>query len=715
MDVSLLVTRFLYRLRYKILFPSLFVALVVAYFTQFLPNKYTVVASVFTGIASNKGLDENERNDYLELANTFDNVINYTKSKGSLEKISLKLLAQSLMYGSVVTDSKYITAKNYISLLKVVPDQVLELVDKSSLDNTLRNFNEYRELGVGNFFYQIYNSTNSHYSYDALRSINIHRVHVSDLIDLSYTSDDPGMASNTVSLITDELIKSHHTFRYKSSDEVVAYYEKQLDIYKSQLNEIEDELMNYNIQYKIINYTEQTKELSVMMAEFEVRYEQALIEYTRSRDLIEVLEAQLIVRNQMYTTNEEFLEALNQISTISGRISEMEMFNTTDTLTNLSEEVQLQDKLAAAEMNIKSISKRMGQTQYSKEGVVLENIVEQWLDATIGLVKAKADLVVLASRREYYQGQQAYYSPVGTQLSRMEREIAEIEQAYLTTLHHLGFARQNNNSIKLESSSPEIVTPATFPVSSNGQKRHVFVLVAFLSTLIFIICFEVLLEVIDRTLRDPLRANRLTSLKVIGAFLGPKQFRHRGYVRDHNRILTRIICNKLNHFLYSKKTVYINLVSIETNEGKSFVIQYMKEEWEKQGLVVDVLKYGDDYLCDTKYLRAQSLDFFVHKPADVVFIEYPPCYQQSIPSVFLRDASVNIMVVNASRGWKISDAEYLNGLYKDMDKDIFLILNNTNRDYVEDLVGKLSADRDDISFGDRLKQLALTSDANGIK
>ena len=715
MDVSLQVARFLYRLRYKILFPSIFVALVVAYFTQFLPNQYTVVASVFTGIASNKGLDNNTRSDYLTLSNTFDNIINYTKSKGSLEQISTKLIAQSLMHGSIINNNKYISAKNYIYLLETTPKEVLDLVNKNSLDTTLNNIKKYKQSSIDNFFYQIYNSTNAHYGYEALKSINIHRVNTSDLIDLSFTADDPGMASNTVILITDELIKSHHTFKYKSSNEVVKYYEEQLRRYKSQLNTLEDELQNYNVKYKIINYTDQTKELSVTMSEFEVRYEQVLMEYTRSLNLIKVLEAQLIVRNQLYSTNGEFLQALDKISSISGKISESEMFNKSDDLEDLTEELEQRQKLADAEMSLKDISNRMRQAQYSKEGVVVEDIITQWLNETINFVKAKADLAVLGKRRKYYEDQLIYYSPVGTQLSRMEREISVIEQSYLNTLHHLGLARQRNNSIKLESSSPEIITPATYPVSSNGSKRHVFVFVAFMATLILIASLEIIIEVMDRTLRDPLRAKKLTSLEVIGAFLGPKQFRYRGYTRDNNRISARVICNKLNHFLSSEQVVYVNVLSIECNEGKNFATQYLKNEWEAQGLVVEVLKYDEDYACDVNYLRAQSLDFFVHKPADVVFIKYPPFSKQSIPPVFLRESSINILVANASRGWRASDNEYVKCLHKDMGNKILLILNNTNRDYLEDLIGELSIHKRNNSFADKLKHLAFTSDVNALK
>ena len=57
-------------------------------------KNYTVSTSIYTGIASSTGLTTNEeRTDWQIIANTYDNLVSLTKSKGTLETVSLKLLA----------------------------------------------------------------------------------------------------------------------------------------------------------------------------------------------------------------------------------------------------------------------------------------------------------------------------------------------------------------------------------------------------------------------------------------------------------------------------------------------------------------------------------------------------------------------------------------------------------------------------------------------
>ena len=69
-------------------------------FTQFLPKTYTVSTSIYTGIVSSSGLSEDNKTSYFEQNSTFDNIINLTKSKGTWEKVSLKLFALNMMYGN---------------------------------------------------------------------------------------------------------------------------------------------------------------------------------------------------------------------------------------------------------------------------------------------------------------------------------------------------------------------------------------------------------------------------------------------------------------------------------------------------------------------------------------------------------------------------------------------------------------------------------------
>lgn len=91
MDVIQFIPQFLYRIRYRLLWGSLIVTALVIYFTQFLPFSYTVNSNIYAGVTNASSVTE-ERSDYFSINSTFDNIINIGKSKGTLEKVSVRLL-----------------------------------------------------------------------------------------------------------------------------------------------------------------------------------------------------------------------------------------------------------------------------------------------------------------------------------------------------------------------------------------------------------------------------------------------------------------------------------------------------------------------------------------------------------------------------------------------------------------------------------------------
>ena len=75
MDITLYISRFLYRIRHQLIFGTLIVTALVAYFSQFMEKKYTVTTSIYTGITSNTGLDEETKPDWQAVNNTYDKII----------------------------------------------------------------------------------------------------------------------------------------------------------------------------------------------------------------------------------------------------------------------------------------------------------------------------------------------------------------------------------------------------------------------------------------------------------------------------------------------------------------------------------------------------------------------------------------------------------------------------------------------------------------
>ena len=69
MDITLYISRFIYRIRHQLVFGTLIITALVAYFSQFLEKKYTVTTSIYTGITSNTGLDDETRPDWQAVNN----------------------------------------------------------------------------------------------------------------------------------------------------------------------------------------------------------------------------------------------------------------------------------------------------------------------------------------------------------------------------------------------------------------------------------------------------------------------------------------------------------------------------------------------------------------------------------------------------------------------------------------------------------------------
>ena len=311
MDIARFITQFFYRIRYWLLWGSLIVTALVIYFTQFLPFNYTVDSSLYAGVTNETSIDGSK---IINVNSTFDNIINIAKSKSTLENVSLRLLATNLVYGDEWTDNMYIQAKHYRQLLQSTPKEVQALVDRSSLDKTIENLRKYRKESAGNFVYSMYSRPVPFYSFKALDKIEIKRLGVSDLINITYTCSDPGIAQNTIKILEDELLKAYEILRFSATNNVIAYFEEQVRLAKQKLTAEEDDLMHYNVEKQVINYDEQTKALAVTKYEVDDREEAAKRTYEGAVSLRQMLEDKMDIRAKIMRDNTNLLKELEKIT-----------------------------------------------------------------------------------------------------------------------------------------------------------------------------------------------------------------------------------------------------------------------------------------------------------------------------------------------------------------------------------------------------------------
>lgn len=671
--------RFLYRIRFWLIFCPLAVALIVIVKTRSLSRQYEVKTTVYTGIVSGYDIESSEgtKQDWNIINNAMDNLVNIITSQTTLKRVSMRLYAQHLMHGDPKHDNNYLTARTYRILLSRTPKDVLALVDKTSEEKTLDNLYRYEQASSDNHVYGLFNWTHRHYSYEALSKIKVKRMGSSDMLEVSYSADDPGVAYNTLVLLNEEFVKLYQELRFGETNNVIQYFEAELARTGKLLRTAEDSLTDYNVANRVINYDEQTKHIAALSRDFELRYEDILLSEQSSAKLIGTLEERIGEHVKNLKNNSLFIQKLNQIADLTTRIATVESFQS-DTLqargsvlgdarrgTESGAAGRLKQQRDQAQKELSELTVKLGNQYYTKEGLSTETLVPQWLDVLIRHQKATAELKVMEERKRQLDQQYVFFSPIGSTIKRKEREIGFTEQSYLSILHSLNAARLRQKSLQMTSATLKIINPPTFPIAAVPTKRKLMVAAAFFGTFLFVLGYFILLELLDRTLRDKLRTERLTSGKVLGAFPAPGRLRMRSYNKAIREICAQYMGNAVVNYFGRPGPNVVNLLSTEPGTGKSFLGAQLKEYLEKLDLKVRYVSYHLDFCPQRKnYLLAARIEEFIPRwddapdeamSEDVILVEHPSLSECPVPKAVIRGAAVNLLVARADRAWKETD------------------------------------------------------------
>ncbi|MDD6472309.1 MAG: hypothetical protein PUF62_04655 [Bacteroidales bacterium] len=721
MEITKFIAQFLYRIRYWLFWGSFFITLLTIYFTQFLPYSYTVEGSLYAGVTNEISIDGSRVNSFT-INSTFDNLIGIAKSQSTLQRVSIRLLAISLTYGEEWKDNQYIQALHYRQLLQTTPKEVLALVDRKDVNKTAEALTNYHKNNKGNFVYIKFNQGGAFYSLAALENINIVRVTTSDILKLSYTSADPGLTQQTLLLLIEELRAAYEEIRFSAINDVISYFEDQVKKSKKELSDAEDDLTRYNIQERVINYTEESKALAITRYEVDDRLEEVMRRYESAVALRKLLDEKMDVRAQTIINQSNLLKNLDKISTTTQDIMKREIFISDKNHESDNELTKKKNLLKETEEQISDLSDNINALNFTKEGVSIKSMVDEWLQALVEEAKSGAELQVLLDRQQDIFDQYEKMSPVGTQTQRKERAISFAENYYSAQIDGLNKAILQKRNTEMNSTNLKDVSVPEYPLKDNGRKRSLYVIIAFLGSIVFIIIYFLIIELLDHTLRDAERSERLTGLPVIAAFNGTSNLKFRGFLKTCNRIAASYACRQLSRYLQPGRPTVINLLSIHSSEGKSFLSKYLRNQWGVQGLRVRIVVAGEDFNTkDGSFMRATQLsDFWQLNEAeqipDIILIEYPALHKSAIPLQVLQKADANLLVANAKRLWREDDDKIISPIRESMNgTPLWIYLNNADREVVESFTGTLPPITPLHSYLTQLAQLGLTSCKAAVK
>lgn len=715
MDIFSQIIKLLFRIRYWLIFLPVIATFIAIYETRHMQREYVVSTTIYTGIASGFTIESGgmSRIDWGSVNNGLDNLISIITSRSTLRNVSIRLYAQHMIYGDPLKDNNYIQAQNYRSLLNITPKEVRALIDKSSEEKTIENLNKYEKASPNNFVYGLFNWYHPHYSYTALSQIQVSRIFESDMLEIKYSSDDPGVVYNTLVILNDEFVKQYETLRFGETNNVVEYFRSELAKLGAKLKSSEDSLLQYNISKKVINYTEQTREIAGLGSDYELRYNEAMLKYAGASATVSNLEGKIRDLVDIIKNNTLFVTKLNELSQLTTNLSRLRAFQQDTTKADTPLIKDYKKKIYDTEVYLKTISQDVANQQYTKQGIPTSSLMEKWIIELIDQEKGMAELKVMEDIKKSLDAQYIYFSPIGSTLKRKEREINFTEQSYLAILQSLNSALMRQKTLEMTSATLKAIDPPLFPVSPIPTARKSIVLATFFGTIIFIISFFILLEIFDRTVRDKIRAERLIPAQVLGAFPKSNVFRYRGYNKDYERIATNYLANAIVPFLNPKeKPDIVNFMSTDDNTGKSELIDKLKVYWIERGLRVRVITWHDDMSTDSRdFILSMNLsELYDYENEDIIIVEHRSILKSAIPVGLLREASINLMIVRADKVWRDIDILAFERLKTQTQQTpVYVYLTKVKRDVAENFMGMLPPYSHLRRIVYKLMQLGLTS------
>lgn len=712
--------KFLYRIRYWLIFIPLIITLIAIYQIKHSTRNYTAYSTIYTGLVTGVNiLSESGMTMTSTTQNSMmDNLLNIVTSDQTLKNVSLRLYARSMVYGDPNKDNIYIKASNYKAIY-AHGTPIHHLIDKSSPNDSINEINTYRNLLAyeknepGNYVYGIYRFFLPYFNRKALKTINVERDGKSDMLELSYTTDDPGIAYQTLKILNEEFIKQYEVLRFGETNNVIAYFERELARAARELKEAEDSLTIYSVKNKVINYGEETKQIAVLNKEYELGYWDSYRTNKSADHLTRELEKRIQLNAEIFRNNSDFLSAIDQMSGLNHNLTLPTPYTENPQLTLKD---SLTSRLYQSKNQFDSIANRYGELQHSKEGISNDNVISEWLTQNIALEKSKSELEAMKKNKEDLDAKYSHYAPIGSTLTRKERAVSIAEQEYFSIMTALNNARLRQKSLQMTSATLKVMNEPIYPdypLDSNGKKVAAGI---FLASLIFVVFFFLLIELLDRTLRDSNKVKTVTGGVTAGAFTRSFRGRYRTFNQTYTDMSAKALCSFASTYFKPEKNNIVNIISNEPGEGKSFVLDNMAIQFQSMGMDVKKLSWHDQFETDAKAF-VQSLELPDLDNTDklssrntVILVEYPSLREAALTREIMNGVSLNLLVADSRRTWQTTDQSLYERL-KDMTgaTPLLFVLNYTRLETAEDFNGLMPPYTRLRKLFYRLSQLGLTA------
>jgi uncharacterized protein involved in exopolysaccharide biosynthesis len=663
-----------------------------------MPREYESEAELNSNVSTSVNLGDigPAPMDFFSTSSKVDNIINTVKSRQTLNEVSSALLSYHVGLGTEASE-RIITNSSLSDLEDYFPIELLEEWRSERNESKRRlaiNLWKKENITTENY-HRVFESENSPYGLKSLGKVYIYRIGSSDLMRLTYRWRDSGIAQKTLSLILEVLFDKMKDMNLAMSRDVVAYFEEELEKASQDLSLAEDQMKIFRAENEILNFYEQTEALSVMKENMEDELQKENANFSATKATLVKLERQLQVNKELLRYGRQLLILKDKIADIQRQIAIVEVGGNNKTLLN-----RLRKEEVALNMQLKTDLLNTTAFERTTDGVDIEKLLESWVDATLALDASEARLEVFEERKAYFDREYRRMTPLGTQLTKIERKIRVREEYFLEVLHGLNQAVLHKQTLSMSSDGLIVSVPATYPSNPLPSKRLFLVIFGFFIGIVLPYLIAFLYDLLDQSIKTKNRAEFFTNKKVIAGFPS-KSYRLSNmdvdmsqlYRKSMNQLMQRILDRR-----EKSKSVTINILHFSIYSKKETFIDFLKNalDFEDISYRIDNFSHIEESSIGLYKDYINANEGTSNKRVDVEIVVHPNILEFNYNKSLIQKSAINLYVLNSKSVWRVADTYKLNELNALELKDDHIVLMNVKDYDIENIVGEIPKKRSQI-------------------
>lgn len=675
------------------------------YFTRNERKVYKSQATLYTGLVSRYSLLSDKQSGFVDRsASAIDNILTTLSSKETLLQIGVDLLTDHLRLRQ--PDTLVLGAEGFDQLRQALPPswQVHLITDGDSahLHQTLDSL---ARSPYDNPIKALLIKSETHYSIQQIgeKLKATARKNTNDVLTMEYEADDPAVAQRTLVYAIKALNQRYTNLKTSETNSVIGYYEEKLQKAKQTLAQAEANLKAFNTNHKVLDYDEEARNVATSREALINEYNQELMRKNAAKASLDALNKRMTQQSTLNAANADLNDKQKKLTDAENKLANARAYGQPRAVIS-----RLQEAIAKASEDLRASAQKYDAVTNASDAVPAQEMAAERMSKSLEYEESVARLELYKKRISEYQDKTNEYTPLGSQLRQLQRDLTVAEKEYLDLLQQVEQSQTRRQDVAI-GGTLEIMDAPDFPQAPQVSKRLQLIAIGAGAGIFIALLLTALRFWLDNRIHSPAQAESMIGMPVTAIFpviKKPNVFSKATMAaRNTFEQLFNTINVEIAQGVTKSHPPIITLFSIGSKQGKTWVASGLNQlytEADQQVAYCYPRVTGKEqreyhkgltyfpYTIRPDFMNVTAIDYLVDykdgfdaSQFDRIIFELPPLLNNQIPVYLLKNSALSLLVVDASSAWGRAEKQLLSLYVRVTNQPIFTVLNKVESNYID--------------------------------